>query len=640
MNTELISVLDKEGMVASAVVHLYRRQTMNERGMRCTMALNEVGFNAVDAKFLSSLAEQAIKNGRLTEKQEKHARGMLLKYHKQLAEWKQLPLPGANETDSRIRQEVRLKTVVCPDDKNLTIRFPYDPKTVADVRTLQGRRFDSFTKVWSAPRSVDNLQKLERFGFRLGDECVAWLKKTTCPTVAKLAAIPGLFPFQQEGVECVETRRGRILIGDEMGLGKTVQAAAWLKLHPELRPVLVVCPASLKLNWKKELRTWTGEEADVLSGKTGGLGASGITIINYDLCAARLHQLIGMQPKVLVLDECQYIKNRAAKRSKAVKELSAKIPHVIALSGTPIVNRPVEFFPTLNMLDKGLFPSFWSYAEEYCGAKHNGFGWDFNGATNTEKLHKLLTDSRLMIRRRKEDVLKDLPKKIRGVVPMEIDNASKYKQAETDYIKFLREGGEEDAEEKAQKASMAEHLVRIEGLKQLAAWGKIEMVREWIEDALDTNGKLVVMAVHKNVIDYLYETFQSKAVRLTGESSTAERQEAVDRFQNDPSVRLFIGNIKAAGVGITLTAASKMAIVELGWTPGEMTQAEDRIHRIGQKASVEISYLVASDTIEEEIAAILNKKQKVLDAVLDGKAGDDGEGLLGEVLAAMKERAE
>jgi len=508
--------------------------------------------------------------------------------------------------------------------KFLVAKFPYDPKDVENVRRLEGRRWDSEKKVWTAWASTENIGLLQSWGFSLDDKLLSILspKKTEDVSIdMKVLNLPGLYPFQLEGVKFLESRGGIGLIADEMGLGKTIQAIGWLKLHPEARPVFIVVPASLKLNWERELKKWLGKNTKVavLSGTNGVSPAAlrEINIINYDILGSWMDVILRSDPKVLIVDESHYIKNIRAQRTKAVKELAKACTHQIFLTGTPITNRPVEFFTTLNLLDPREFSSWFTYVKRYCGAKQGRFGWEVNGATNTEELHERLTRT-VMIRRRKEDVLRDLPAKRRNVVPMEINNRRVYDAAEEDLLRWLRE---KFGTGRAEKAANAEALARFSYLKQLAAEGALEMQLQWIKDSLDSNGKLVLFAVHHATIDRLAEELRHyNPVVVDGRVSIENRQRAVDAFQNDPECRLFIGNIRAAGVGITLTASSNTVFCELGWTPGEHDQAEDRVHRIGQEAeSVNAWYLVAANTIMEEIAGLLDEKRKVLDAVLDGK---------------------
>ena len=515
------------------------------------------------------------------------------------------------------------------------IRFPYDAAIVEGVRALEGRKWNAADKFWSAWASQDNLQKLVDLGFTLDEKLLAILSPLPVKEVKITQSdldIPGLYPYQLEGVSWLEAHNGTGLLGHEMGLGKTIISLGWLKLHPEIRPVVCVVPASLKINWQREAAKWIGEKALILSGKKPSktaLKKATIIIINYDILGAWLHTLIEIKPKVLIGDEIHFCKNPKAARTKCFKELQKHVEHFIPMSGTPITNRPNEFYPVLNMLDPREFNSWFRFAQRYCGMKYTGFGWDTSGATNTEELFERI-NNRLMIRHKKADVLKDLPAKQRFVVPMDINNRAEYNHADINLISWVKEAF---GKGKAEKTAQAEALARFSYLKQLAAEGKREQAINWIKDTLDSNGKLVLMAVHHVMIDYLAEELRNyNPVVVDGRVNQDNRQKAVDRFQNDDTCRVFIGNIKAAGVGITLTAASNVVFLELGWTPGEMEQAADRIHRIGQVAdSVNVWYLVAADTIEEEIAQILDTKQVILDAVLDGKVTEQ-ESMLTELL--------
>jgi len=403
----------------------------------------------------------------------------------------------------------------------------------------------------------------------------------------------------------------------------------------------VVCPASLKLNWARELKRWTGKHAVIINGRPNGQKASvkkdGWVIINYDILNDWAPRLTKVKAPSLILDECHYIKNQKAKRTKAAQRLAKSCKNIIALSGTPITNRPVEFFTTLNLIDGVNYKSFWKFAQRYCGARHNRFGWDFSGASHTDELHTSLVGSGLMLRRLKADVLKELPPKVRVVVPVEGASAmmENYRIAERNFLGWL---GEVDPE-KLEAAQRAEALTRMEALKQLAVKAKLFEALGWIQDTLDaTGGKLVVFATHKATLDALEADYPGETVRVDGSTPLKARQEAVDQFQKNPKVRLFIGNIKAAGVGITLTAANATCFLELGWTPGEHDQAEDRIHRIGQEAdSVTAYYILLADSVEEEIAALLDKKRQVLASVLDGKDIQD-ESLLVELLDNLKQK--
>ncbi len=524
---------------------------------------------------------------------------------------------------------VNLKVAILSKGR-VKIVFPFDHEDIARIKTLTGRKWHPQSKHWSCPFSKSAIEQLRGWGFKISAQLENFVP-VTAHRIAEIT-IPGLkgdlFGYQKQGVAFLEYRKGRALIGDEMGLGKTMQAIGYLQLHTEKRPAIVVCPSSAKLNWERELDVWMPDpKVQGISGKSTNVKLTGeIIVLTYDILTAWVSKLKALKPKVLITDECHYYKNRKALRTKAVKQLALGIPHVIALSGTPILNRPIEAYNALAMIDPTNTPTFWQFAQKFCDAKHNRFGWDLNGASNTEELNKHLT-STVMIRRLKKDVLKDLPPKMRSVVPLEIDNRGTYRVVLREFRK----------QKEAGSLSGADILAQIESLKQLAVQGKMVQAINWIKDYLEIqDSKLVVFATHKFVIDALMKEFGNVAVKIDGSVPTAKRLAVVDRFQSDDSVHLFIGNIKAAGVAITLTAASSVVFLELGWTPGEHDQAEDRIHRIGQNAeSINAYYLIALDTIEDKIVKLLDKKRKVLDSVLDGKKTEDAS-MLSQLLKELE----
>jgi hypothetical protein len=806
-----------------------------------------------------------------------------------------------------MKQPLSIRSAIIVKDRQgqplLKIVFRFNEDDLNKVRTLPGRAFDRDGKFWTAPLNAENIHKLHEWDYLVSPEIAEYEKEEATPAIPvkdlKIEGLRGeLMPFQKEGVIFIDWKNGCALVGDEMGTGKTIQALAWLQLHPEYRPAIIVVPASLKLNWAREAQKWmSNPDIEILSGTSPYPTKGKIIIINYDILHDWLPTLQLRKPNVLIIDECfpaganvstpdgttkiedikvgdivlnatgqgivqkigkretkelvrvhlsnntyidvtpnhlffttegwskayglrgkiilhhsdilnifthninlnthetnrkimrmvshtilnnsvektflrnillsemeeyssknqndksfkrkskenkqssmqspqttarvgqrnfktndkkqphiqsrnseenkscmeevwpssttttvkrgewstttksptdslgcigiklesriinphskiktiriphqlqsrhsfiktqnmdrnrwleprvrfsqtkgqkerrttsiirverveilesgsgkqspnytvynlqvsghpsyyvegylvhncHYIKNSAAQRTKATKTLAKGIPHRLGLTGTIILNRPVEGFNAFNIINPTIFPKFWHYAQRYCAPRNNGFGWDFTGASNTVELHEKLVNS-FMIRRLKKDVLQDLPDKQYSFTPIEIDNEKEYENAERDFIAFVRATKGDKA---ATRASNAQALAEIEGLKQLAV-----------------------------------------------SVSQTDRQKAIDDFQNVPSIRLFIGNIKAAGVGCTLTAASNVAFVELPWTPGDLSQAEDRCHRIGQKDSVNIHYLLSVGTIEEKIAHMLDTKRKVLASVHDGE---------------------
>ena len=427
-----------------------------------------------------------------------------------------------------------------------------------------------------------------------------------------------LMPFQNAGVKFLEVANGNAMVADSMGLGKTAQALAYLQLHPELRPAIVVCPASLKYNWRNECEMWleTDDTIEIInSGKSHKLEAD-ITIINYDILNKWKSEIKNTNIKIIIYDESHYIKNQNASRSKAAKDISASAPHRILLTGTPVLNRPNELWNQLQIIDPIAYSdkNFFRWHLRYTDATKGEYGWDFSGASNIEELAENL--KHVMIRRTKDQVLPELPDKRKSAIIVPITNRKDYRKAESEFFSWV---AEQKGLAAAKRASRVEQLTKIEYLKQIAAAGKMKAAIEWITDFLESGEKLVVFATHKATIHALEREFGTLAVKIDGSVSVEARQAAVDGFQNDPKVKLFIGNIKAAGVGITLTSASDVIFLELPWTPADLEQSEDRVHRIGQKNAVNIYYLLGDHTIDENIAIMLESKKKVIDGIMSEK---------------------
>jgi len=285
----------------------------------------------------------------------------------------------------------------------IEVIFPFDMADLQLVRTLIGRKFHTETKHWTCTYQLENIEKLKSWDFELSSVLENILTRSVVSVAdVKEINVPGLkqelFPFQKIGVAFIEAKYGRALIADEMGLGKTVQALAWLQLNPLFRPALIVVPASLKLNWLKEAKAWmTNPDAEVVSGSIPYPVQSEIVIINYDILSYWVDYLTKLLFQVLIMDEIHQIKNSATKRTKAVKKMAKGVPHILGLSGTPIVNRPIEKYNALALIDSSVIPNYREYARRYCGAKHNGFGWDCTGASHSWELHKKLTDTIMLL---------------------------------------------------------------------------------------------------------------------------------------------------------------------------------------------------------------------------------------------------
>lgn len=513
------------------------------------------------------------------------------------------------------------KVKISISDQEIIIKSTDEYKDIC--RSISNRKWNPKLKVWISPISVVN-EVHEKFKCiaDFSDDFMNELQriqdvrklsdKTTNGNTIKFDDLE-LMPFQCVGVEFLNVNNGSALIADEMGLGKTVQVLAWLRLHPEIRPVLIVCPASLKLNWRNEAVKWLDNpDIYVVNGKKIELEHE-IYIINYDILKNHL-SLLYMGFQVIICDESHYLKNHKTKRTKYVKELSDNIPNKILLTGTPVTNRPKELWQQLNIIDPTTYPKFFQFGIKYCDAKQNQYGWDFSGASNVDELNDELKS--IMIRRKKKDVLTELPDKRRSTIYFDLkkNNLKEYRLAENNFKKWLI-----DNDKDVSKAMRAEFLTHINALRNLSVDGRIDNIIEWIADFIDSGEKLVVFAHHHKVIDKLYENFKDVSVTLTGETKTEDRQKAVDDFQNNPDIKLFIGNIKAAGVGITLTASSNVAFIEVPWAPSDLVQAEDRVHRIGQKNAVNIYYLLSEDTIDNTMIDILHKKADIIDKIIDGK---------------------
>ena len=524
----------------------------------------------------------------------------------------------------------------------IKMRFSPDRDTIDKIKTLSGRTYNAEGKFWTCPLVIESVKSLRDWGFKLDTTLQDYLnpQATFKP---KPVVIPGLhgtlFPYQNEGVSFFEWRKGRAICGDEMGLGKTIQAIAWLQLRQELRPVIIVVQASLKLMWAEQCETWMGHpDVQVLYGTNADEPITAdIIIVNYEILTHWVNRLIALKPKVLIIDEIHSLMHSKAKQTKATMKLGRRCAHVIGLGGTLILNRPMEGYNAIKLIEPTVVPATsFEFGMEYANGHHNGFGWVFNGASNTGKLHDILQS--IMIRRLKKDVLPQLPEKLRTVIPLEITNRTEYEEAEEDFINWMKW---HCTSETAARLTGAIALTHIEILKQVAVKGKLRAVRKWIDEFLESGQKLVAFTTHHFTLDYLMDSFEDEAVCLVGGMKSEDSNNVVKRFQTDKHIRLLIGMIdsrgRPAGVGHTLTAASSTAFVELQWSPGIHTQAEDRVHRIGQTAdSVNAYYLLANNTIEVKIAKLLDKKRKVVDQVLDGIETEESS-LLTELLHTYEE---
>ena len=442
----------------------------------------------------------------------------------------------------------------------------------------------------------------------------------------------GLFPHQVEGVAFLVGRR-RAILADDMGLGKTRQAIVSLQHAAPAGPYLVVCPASVKRNWAREIeQAAPGASVSILGGHNASANAEATwTIVNYDILASHAASLAAIAWAGLVLDEAHYLKNHKSGRSRLACQLVAQVadgreqqaPAVYLLTGTPLTNRPRDLFVLLQLAGHSLGRSFLSFAKRYCAAEKTDFGWKTDGASNLDELATQLHG--VMLRRTKSEVLA-LPPKLRTWLPVEVPAGIGARDLRR-VVNLLTKQPARDAAsgrdgDERTRTQLLAHLTKVR--QQLAA-SKTGATVDFVTGAVEQGEKVIVFSCFDGPIQKLAERFGEQAVVLTGRTPSDQRQGLVDRFQNDPQVRVFLANILAGGVGVTLTAATQVVFNDLDWVPANHWQAEDRAYRIGQTQTVNVTYVVARDTIDEFVQAVLQTKSALVSAVVDGTALAQGD---------------
>ena len=547
----------------------------------------------------------------------------------------------------------------------MLIKFPYNKEIVSRIREIPGRKWNPDERGWDIPNrylyraaeAVDSYypniaESIRIYANRLAPKQAAVEELSSVLTPDNLSTEVGvealqkirkelnlshsLFPYQELGVAFLDTvpTRGAI-IADAPGLGKTIQTLAWLSLYPKFSAV-VVTPASVKRHWARESKKWIPDRSVqvIMSGKDKIETSVDITVVNYDLLWKLKEELAQLKPVVVVFDECTYLKEAKAKRTKAAILLGRTAKYVIGLSGTPIINRPIEFFNILNLIDPKQFPSWFRFGLRYCNGEHNGYGWQFNGTSNTRELQNLIRP--FIIRRRKEEVLTELPAKRREVIYIEMPGnvRADYVAAETDLMTTVRiiQDSQQNANDVHNNA-----LAKLGLLRHLVGIAKAEMANDYIKNFVQDGEKLLVFGHHHDVLDML-EDFVKKEkigyVRVDGQTPTPKRQPAVDRFQTDDSCLVFLAST-AMGMGVTLTAASNALFVERQWSPATEEQMEDRLHRIGQEKGVTIWYMELESTIDEKMSSLVESKRELLSTLLDKNGATDSHSIMQELLADL-----
>lgn len=438
-----------------------------------------------------------------------------------------------------------------------------------------------------------------------------------------------LFPYQQKGVDFVESSGGRCLIADEMGLGKTVQALGFLALHQEALPALFVVKKVLGGQWQHETMRWIGEDHFaqwITDSRTDFLPGLKYYIISYDL----IPRIKDFKEKVeargiqtLIIDECQQIKNPTSKRTVAIKELSraAGIKHIIGLSGTPIKNNAIEYFPILNILKPEIFSRLAQFQQWWCQSYWNGRTWK-SGALANPDLFKEKTKS-FIIRRSREEVMPELPKVDRRFSFHEL--GEEVEQAYIDTMRaFQSEVGLGSAFE--QEANILAYLSKM---RHLVGLSKIDPCVDKVMEFLgSTDRKITIFVHHKDVAEILEAKLSSlmkeleldAPVSLSSKLSAEQRSNVIEKFVGENGPRVLIASTLASGEGLNLQTCSDCIMMERQWNPANEEQAEGRFARIGQKASsITATYMVAIGTVDEFFSEIVEQKRAIVAGTLDFK---------------------
>ena len=553
----------------------------------------------------------------------------------------------------------------------MLIQFPYNKELIEEIKNIPGRTYSPTDKGWIIPdqfliMAAEMIQPYYPFvadtvrdystiftppstttdmtmARDIDDLDERRSKKAVKEITDRLQMPYDLYPYQEIAVAFLEERdkvsRGA-LVGDQPGLGKTIEALSWLSLSPK-RPVLVITQASIKRNWYREIEKWLpGSIIQILNqGKDIINPDADFVIINYDLIWRKgiEEQLLKRKFPVVIYDEVTSIKEPSAKRTKAAKKIGRRAEFNIGLSGTPILNRPIEFYNILNLIDPKQFTSHFKFGMRYCNGHHNGFGYVFKGSSHINELREQIKP--LMIRRLKEDVLTELPAKSRRTIY--IDMPGKYYQdyiaAENNLVETLQALPSGKVSQEYEDSRMW-LLSKLNYLRHIVGLAKAEEAEEIIKNFVDAGEKLVVFAHHHDVMDLMDEYLTKDKVnhvKVDGRTELKNRQTAIDTFQDDPECMVFLAST-AMGMGVTLTAASNALFVERQWTPGIEEQMEDRLHRIGQTNGVLIHYMQVEHSLDEKMDRLVENKRAVLNEVLDGEINrDKGESIIHELLAEL-----
>ena len=442
-------------------------------------------------------------------------------------------------------------------------------------------------------------------------------------------------PLEHQKVAIEELLKNKkYILADDMGLGKTTSTII-ASLETGAKKILIICPASLKINWQREYQLYSEKTSYVCEGKNYSEDAE-IVIMNYDIIK-NFHDskdrknsiILNSKFDLVIIDEAHYIQNVQAQRTKLINDLVRDIDRLWLLTGTPMTSRPINYFNLLSLVDSPVAKNWMAYVVRYCSGYQFKVGprkvWNVMGASNLEELRD--RTSTTVLRRLKEDVL-DLPEKI--ITPVYLRLRSKlYEEVMGDYYNWYEKNPEESK-------NLSIQFTKLTQVRQVIAEEKTQHTIELAENIVEQGKKVIIFCNFTKSLETIVNHFGKSAVRLDGSMSKIQRQDAVDRFQEDEKVKVFVGNIRAAGVGITLTAAEAVIMNDLSFLPSDHSQSEDRAYRYGQKNNVLVYYPIFDNTIEGIIYDILNTKKRIIATVM----GDtpDETNIVEEILKSINQR--
>lgn len=442
---------------------------------------------------------------------------------------------------------------------------------------------------------------------------------------------------QKEAVEKLAGSR-RFILADDMGLGKTT-ATIIAALETGSKKILIICPASLKINWQREIENYSDRPVYIAEGKKFST-ESDFVIVNYDI----LKNFHDTDPKkkngsilnqsnfdLVILDEAHMISNPQAQRTKIINHFVKDIKRVWLLTGTPMTSRPMNYYNLLNIIESPVAQNWMAYAIRYCQGYQFMAGrrkvWNVTGASNLEELRD--RTSKQILRRLKEDVL-DLPDKIISPVYLRL-KSKEYEELMGEYYDWFDN-------KKDESSSLTVQFSKLMKVRKVIANEKTKQTIEFVENIVEQGKKVIIFTNFTDTLQTIYQHFGKQAVYLDGSCSKPHRQNAVDEFQENDKIKVFVGNLKAAGVGLTLTAAEVVIMNDLSFVPAEHAQAEDRAYRYGQKSNVLVYYPLYENTIEGSVYDILNRKKEIIRTVMGDQQPENVGDVVEEILGLINKR--